>query len=126
MILLNATDISKSYTVNPLLSNLSYAINEGDKIGLIGVNGTGKSTLLRITAGAEEPDSGKIVLTGGVRIGYLMQAPDYDPEQTVLEAAVSYLRPEVLAEPETCRNGCEGLRIFYISVLLKKSILFAY
>ena len=63
MILLNATDISKSYTVDPLLTNLSYAINEGDKIGLIGVNGTGKSTLLRITAGVEDADSGKIVLT---------------------------------------------------------------
>lgn len=112
MILLNATDISKSYTVNPLLSNLSYAINEGDKIGLIGVNGTGKSTLLRITAGAEEPDSGKIVLTGGVRIGYLMQAPDYDPEQTVLEAAVSYLRPEVLAEGDyLCKSMLNQLGI---------------
>ena len=53
MILLNATDISKSYTASPLLSKLSYAINEGDKIGLIGVNGTGKSTLLRITAGGQ-------------------------------------------------------------------------
>lgn len=98
MILLNATDICKSYTVNPLLSNLSYAINEGDKIGLIGVNGTGKSTLLRITAGVEEADSGKLVLTGGTRIGYLPQAPDFDPEATVLEQAVSYLWPEILAE----------------------------
>lgn len=98
MILLNATDISKSYTVNPLLSNLSYAINEGDKIGLIGVNGTGKSTLLRITAGAEEPDFGKIVLTGGVRIGYLPQAPAYDPEATVLVQAASYLTAETAAE----------------------------
>ena len=98
MILLNATDISKSYTASPLLSNLSYAINEGDKIGLIGVNGTGKSTLLRITAGVEDLDSGKIVLTGGVRIGYLPQAPAFNPEATVLEQALSYLWPEVLAE----------------------------
>ncbi len=98
MILLNATDISKSYTVKPLLSNLSYSINEGDKIGLIGVNGTGKSTLLRITAGAEDLDSGKIILTGGVRIGYLPQAPAYNPEATVLEQALSYLWPEVLAQ----------------------------
>lgn len=97
MILLNATDISKSYTASPLLSKLSYAINEGDKIGLIGVNGTGKSTLLRITAGVEEADSGRIVLTGGVRIGYLPQAPAYDPDKTVLEQAVSYLTPETAA-----------------------------
>ena len=112
MILLNATDISKSYTASPLLSNLSYAINEGDKIGLIGVNGTGKSTLLRITAGAEEPDSGRIILTGGVRIGYLMQAPAYDPEQTVLEAALSYLRPEILAEGDyLCKSMLNQLGI---------------
>ncbi len=112
MILLNATDISKSYTVNPLLSNLSYAINEGDKIGLIGVNGTGKSTLLRITAGAEEPDFGKIVLTGGVRIGYLPQAPAYDPEATVLEQVASYLTAETAAEGDyRCKSMLNQLGI---------------
>ena len=112
MILLNATDISKSYTVNPLLSNLSYAINEGDKIGLIGVNGTGKSTLLRITVGAEEPDLGKIVLTGGVRIGYLPQAPAYDPEVTVLEQAASYLTAETAAEGDyRCKSMLNQLGI---------------
>lgn len=112
MILLNATDISKSYTASPLLSNLSYAINEGDKIGLIGVNGTGKSTLLRITAGAEEPDSGKIVLTGGVRIGYLPQAPAYDPEATVLAQAVRYLTAETAAEGDyQCKSMLNQLGI---------------
>lgn len=112
MILLNATDISKSYTASPLLSNLSYAINEGDKIGLIGVNGTGKSTLLRITAGIEDADSGKIILTGGVRIGYLPQAPAYDPEKTVLEQAVSYLTREIAAEGEyKCKSMLNQLGI---------------
>lgn len=112
MILLNATDISKSYTASPLLSNLSYAINEGDKIGLIGINGTGKSTLLRITAGIEDADSGKIILTGGVRIGYLPQAPAYDPEKTVLEQAVSYLTREIAAEGEyKCKSMLNQLGI---------------
>lgn len=112
MILLNATDISKSYTASPLLSNLSYAINEGDKIGLIGVNGTGKSTLLQITAGIEDADSGKIILTGGVRIGYLPQAPAYDPEKTVLEQAVSYLTRETAAEGEyKCKSMLNQLGI---------------
>ncbi len=112
MILLNATDISKSYTASPLLSDLSYAINEGDKIGLIGVNGTGKSTLLRITAGTEDADSGKIILTGGVRIGYLPQAPAYDPEKTVLEQAVSYLTRETAAEGEyKCKSMLNQLGI---------------
>lgn len=112
MILLNATDISKSYTVNPLLSELSYAINEGNKIGLIGINGTGKSTLLRITAGIEDADSGRLVLTNNVRIGYLPQAPDYDPESTVLEYAVSYLRPEIAAEGDyRCKSMLNQLGI---------------
>lgn len=112
MILLNATGISKSYTASPLLSNLSYAINEGDKIGLIGVNGTGKSTLLRITAGIEDADSGKIILTGGVRIGYLPQAPACDPEKTVLEQAVSYLTRETAEEGEyKCKSMLNQLGI---------------
>lgn len=112
MILLNATDISKSYTASPLLTKLSYAINEGDKIGLIGVNGTGKSTLLRITAGVEDADDGKIILTGGVRIGYLPQAPAYDPDKTVLEQAVSYLRADVLRDGDyRCKSMLNQLGI---------------
>lgn len=112
MILLNATDISKSYTVNPLLSNLSYAINEGDKIGLIGVNGTGKSTLLRITAGTEDADDGKLILTNNTRIAFLSQAPDYDPKATVLEQAVSYLWPEIAAEGDfRCKSMLNQLGI---------------
>ena len=112
MILLNATDISKSYTAAPLLTKLSFAINQGDKIGLIGVNGTGKSTLLRITAGVEEPDDGKIVLTGGVRMGFLPQSPDYRPEATVLEQAMSCLRPEVAAEGDfLCKSMLRQLGI---------------
>ncbi|MGN0704720.1 MAG: ABC-F family ATP-binding cassette domain-containing protein [Lentihominibacter sp.] len=112
MILLNATDISKSYTVKPLLSELSYAINEGDKIGLIGVNGTGKSTLLRITAGVEDADSGKLILTNNVRIGYLPQSPEYDPEATVLEHALSFLWPETASEGDyRCKSMLNQLGI---------------
>lgn len=112
MILLNATDISKSYTATPLLSHLSYAVNEGDKIGLIGVNGTGKSTLLRITASMEDPDEGRIILTSGVRIGFLPQAPDCNPQFTVLEQAMSYLRPEIAAEGDyLCKSMLNQLGI---------------
>lgn len=68
-----------------LIENLSFGINDGEKIGLIGVNGTGKSTLLKIVAGAEEIDSGKITKANRVRIEYLPQSPDYDENATVLE-----------------------------------------
>ncbi len=85
MILLNADKISKSFTERPLLDNISLSINEGDKIGLIGVNGTGKSTLLKILAGKEEAEGGIIVRTKGVRVGYLPQNPVFSKELSVLD-----------------------------------------
>ena len=78
MILLNATDISKSYTASPLLSKLSYAINEGDKIGLIGVNGTGKSTLLKVLLSLLKPMEGQVVMDRTLKAG----AIGYLPQQT--------------------------------------------
>ena len=78
-------NICKSYSEKKLIENLSFGINDGEKIGLIGVNGTGKSTLLKIVAGAEEIDSGKITKANRVRIEYLPQSPDYDENATVLE-----------------------------------------
>ena len=91
MILVNADKINKSYTEKPLLSDISLSIHEGEKIGLIGVNGTGKSTLLRIIAGEEEPDSGRVVYTNDVTKAYLPQHPDYDADLTVNEQAEKYI-----------------------------------
>lgn len=85
MILLNADKITKSFTERPLLENISLSINEGDKIGLIGVNGTGKSTLLKILAGKEDAEGGTITRTKGVRVGYLPQNPSFNKEFSVLE-----------------------------------------
>lgn len=84
MILLNADKITKSFTERRLLENISLSINEGDKIGLIGINGTGKTTLLRILAGREEAEGGTIVKTKGVRIGYLPQNPSFNDDLSVL------------------------------------------
>lgn len=85
MNLITFENICKSYSEKKLIENLSFGINDGEKIGLIGVNGTGKSTLLKIVAGAEEIDSGKITKANKVRIEYLPQSPDYDENATVLE-----------------------------------------
>ena len=85
MILLNADKIKKSYTERPLLENISLSISEGDKIGLIGANGIGKSTLLKIIAEKEEAEGGTIIRTKGVRIGYLPQNPVFDKDSSVLE-----------------------------------------
>ena len=78
-------NISKSYSEKKLLEDISLGINDKEKIGLIGVNGTGKSTLLKIIAGAEIPDDGTITKANKVRIEYLPQNPYYDENATVLE-----------------------------------------
>ena len=85
MNLLTLENITKSYSEKQLVKDISLGINEGEKIGLIGVNGTGKSTLLKKIAGVEEPDSGTITKANRVRIEYLPQNPYYDEDATVLE-----------------------------------------
>jgi len=83
--LLSAEKITKSYSERPLLNDVSMYVNAGDKIGVIGVNGTGKSTLLRILAQLEEPDAGSVIRDPGVRLQYLHQNPVWDENLTVLE-----------------------------------------
>lgn len=85
MILLSAQNISKTYMERKIFDNISFFLNEGDKVGIIGINGTGKSTLLRILANAEEPDSGEIICTNGIRISYLSQTPKFKKHISVLE-----------------------------------------
>ena len=106
MILVNADKINKSYTEKPLLQDISLSIHEGEKIGLIGVNGTGKSTLLRIIARAEEPDSGKVVYTNNIKTAYLPQHPAFDPELTVEEQAQKYLS---VIDPDTPEFACRSM-----------------
>lgn len=91
MILLSAQNISKTYMERKVLNNVSFFLNEGDKVGIIGINGTGKSTLLRILAGAEESDSGEVVRTNGVRISYLPQIPEFEEHGSVLEQVMAHL-----------------------------------
>lgn len=89
MILLNAEKISKGYSDRQLLDGCSLAVGQGDKIGLIGVNGTGKSTLLKVMAGVDFPDSGTVTRSGGVRVAYLPQNPEFAPETTVLQQVMT-------------------------------------
>ncbi len=88
MNLLTVENMSKSYTERLLFDNVTFGINEGEKIGIIGINGTGKSTLLRIIAGLEEPDSGAVIRGKKVRIGYLPQTPVFDDTLTILQNVV--------------------------------------
>ena len=85
MNLMTLENISKSYSEKILLKDISLGINEGEKIGIIGVNGTGKSTLLKIIAGVEVLDDGTIIKANRVRVEYLPQNPDYNEDFTVLQ-----------------------------------------
>ena len=100
MILLSAQNISKTYMERKVLNNVSFFLNEGDKVGIIGINGTGKSTLLRILAGAEEADSGNIIRTNGVRISYLPQITEFDSHGTILEQVMKHLPADLKESKE--------------------------
>lgn len=93
MNLLSAEKISKAYSERKLFDQISLGINEGEKIGVIGINGTGKSTLLKVLAGVEVPDGGRIIMANGIRIEYLPQNPAFEGEATVLEQVFKELSP---------------------------------
>ena len=88
MNLLTAEHLKKSYTERLLFDDVAFSIGEGDKIGLIGINGTGKSTLLKIVAGLEEPDEGTVVKGRNLYIRYLPQNPEFEPGRTVLDCVI--------------------------------------
>ena len=85
MFQLTAAGLSKSYGMKTLFTQINFVINEEEKIGLIGINGTGKSTLLKILAGLEQPDTGELIMPRGTKIEYLPQEPVFDERMTILE-----------------------------------------
>ena len=89
MNLLTMEHITKSYTDRILLNDVAFSINENEKIGVIGINGMGKSTLLKVAAGIEPYDSGKISMGNHVKISYLPQTPQFAEDDTVLSAAIA-------------------------------------
>lgn len=91
---LQIENLTKSIGDRMLFRDVTLGIYEGDKIGLIAKNGTGKTTLLNILAGKEDYDSGKIVFRNGIRVGYLQQYPDFDPEQSILDYATPHRQSE--------------------------------
>lgn len=90
MNLLTVDNITKTYTHRNLFDHASFYLQEGEKVGIIGINGTGKSTLLKIIAGLEEPDEGGVIRANHLVIRYLPQMPEFDPEATVLESVLFY------------------------------------
>ncbi|MBS4960127.1 MAG: ABC-F family ATP-binding cassette domain-containing protein [Clostridiales bacterium] len=93
MNLLTAENLKKTFADKVLFENINFGINEGDKIGVIGVNGAGKSTFLKIIAGVEEPETGTVSKKNGLRIAYLPQAPEFKQGTTVLNQVFSNENP---------------------------------
>lgn len=86
MNILSVENITHSFTERKLFDKASFYLHEGDKVGVIGINGTGKSTLLKIMAGIEEPDEGKVIKASNLMIHYLPQNPKFNDEDTVIES----------------------------------------
>ncbi|WP_321027375.1 ABC-F family ATP-binding cassette domain-containing protein [Eisenbergiella sp.] len=86
MNILTVENITKSYGERKLFDNASFYLQEGEKVGVIGINGTGKSTLLKIMAGTEEPDEGNVTRANHVVVRFLSQQPVFDPGDTILES----------------------------------------
>lgn len=91
---LQVEDLTKSYGDRMLFDSVTFGVNEGDKIGLIAKNGTGKSTLLRILSGAEAPDSGSVTFRNGLRVGFLAQMPEFEPGKSILDNLLATVKPE--------------------------------
>ena len=94
MIEIALNNISKSYGADLVLTNISFEMHTKDRIGLIGGNGTGKTTIFKIVAGIENADTGDVIIRKGVRVGYLQQIPVYPdeyPVHQVLRTAFSQL-----------------------------------
>ena len=99
--MLTAHHISKSYGIQPILEDISFSISNTERIGLIGPNGCGKTTLMRILAGFEQPDSGAVVWTRpNLRVGYLAQGMEFDPEQTIQSTLSLHAVSEAVLEAE--------------------------
>lgn len=103
--------ISKSYGEKILFKDASFGLNDQDKIGIVGVNGTGKSTFLRVIAGIEQPDEGQIAIGNDVRIQFLAQNPDFNPDNTVLQQVFEGDSPEM----KTVRDYTETMELLELN-----------
>ena len=106
MIVLSCNNLNKSFGIDTILENISFTVNEGDKVGIIGVNGTGKTTLFKVLSGIYGYDSGDIYLGKGVEIGYLEQNTNFQSEKSIYEEVL-----EVFSDLMEMENYIRNLEI---------------
>src|SRR5580692_4024604 len=91
MLLLSCSDLARGFDADPLFEELGFELFAGERVGLVGPNGVGKTTLLKILAGLDRPDTGAVRLHAGARIALLQQQPDFAPGRALFEEARSAL-----------------------------------
>ena len=94
MNILTVENITKAYGIRKIFDETSFFLQEGEKAGIIGINGTGKSTLLKIIAGMDFPDSGRVIMANNLTVGYLPQQPEFAYDDTVLRAVTGNIKTE--------------------------------
>ena len=100
MIVLSVSGVTKAYGTDVILKDISFHVNEGDRVGIIGGNGAGKTTLMNILAGRLTPDEGDVFVSGDTTIGYLAQRDEFNSDKTVIEEVSASFRPLELMEKE--------------------------
>ena len=137
MVILSAKDITKTYGVDTILENVSFHVNEGDRIGIVGANGAGKTTLLNILSGQLAADGGNFFMSQNQVIGYLKQKDNFDRENTVLEEIHKIFKPLEEMEKELtalslkiselgAEAGCEMNRYAALTETFKNEVGYSY
>ncbi len=120
MILLSLQGVKKSFGANVVLRDVSFTLQDGERMGLVGVNGCGKSTLMKIIAGLESCDDGVITMQKGLKLGYLAQQGTVDENRTVLEELESVFAPVVAMEQQLRELEQEMARVGHDEQLLRR------
>src|SRR5262245_5996973 len=105
MLLLSCSQLRRAFDADPLFEDLGFELYSGQRVGLVGPNGVGKTTLLRILAGLDQPDIGEVRLHAGARVALLRQQPDFAPDRSLFEEAKSALDELVAAHDDMVRTA---------------------
>src|SRR5262245_28091700 len=105
MLLLSCSRLARGFDEGPLFTDLGFELHAGDRVGLVGPNGVGKTTLLRLLAGLDHPDDGEVRLHAGARVALLRQQPEFAPERTLFAEAREALEELLAAHDDMVRTA---------------------